>query len=150
MAIGEICSREVVFTRPSETVRAAAQLMRDYHVGALVVVDERNGQRIPVGILTDRDIVVGIVAKGLDAELLTVGEVMGTELVTARETDGVSETMDRMRGHGIRRIPVVNAAGGLVGIITADDLIDLLAEELTALARMVSREQRHEAQTRTV
>ena len=150
MAIGEICSREVVLTTKDMSVRAAAQLMREYHVGALVVVDATSGVRVPVGILTDRDIAVGIVAKGLDADSLTVGEVMTPDLTTARERDGVAETIERMRAKGVRRLPVVDDGGALVGIVTADDFVDLLAEEMGALARMIAREQRREAEMRKV
>lgn len=149
MAIGEICNREVVFARRDNTVKEAAQLMRQYHVGDLVIVDESDGRRVPCGIVTDRDIVVGVVAKGLDPDALMVGEVAGPELVLARERDGVSETIELMRAKGVRRVPIVDAQGALVGIVTADDMLDLLAEEMTALAKMVSREQRHEAELRT-
>jgi CBS domain-containing protein len=150
MAIGEICSRQVIFIRKSESVRQAAQLMREYHVGALVVAEESGEKLVPVGILTDRDIAVGIVAKGLDAEALSVGEVMTPEPLAVRESAGVSETIELMRTRGVRRLPVVDANGGLVGVVTADDFIDLLAEELNALARMISREQRREIDTRKV
>ena len=150
MAIGEICSRQVIFTRKSESVRQAAQLMREYHVGALVVAEESGGKLVPIGILTDRDIAVGIVAKGLDAETLSVGEVMTPEPLAVRESAGVSETIELMRSRGVRRLPVVDANGVLIGIVTADDFIDLLAEELNALARMISREQRREMDVRKV
>jgi CBS domain-containing protein len=150
MAIGEICSRQVIFTRKSESVRQAAQLMREYHVGALVVAEENGDRLVPVGILTDRDIAVGIVAKGLDADALSVGEVMTPEPLAVRESAGVSETIELMRSRGVRRLPVVDASGALIGIVTADDFIDLLAEELNALARMISREQRREKDTRNV
>jgi CBS domain-containing protein len=146
--IGEICNREVVFVRRDETVREAARLMREYHVGDLVVVDERDGRRVPTGILTDRDIAVGIVAKHLDADALAVGDVIGPELVIVKESDGVADTIELMRTKGVRRIPVVDAGGALVGIVTADDMLDLLAEELSAIARIVSREQRREAEYR--
>ena len=148
MPIGEICNREVVFARRDETVREAAQLMREHHVGDLVVVDERDGRRVPAGILTDRDIAVGIVAKHLDPDALAVGDVMGAELAIVRESDGVAETIELMRSKGVRRIPVVDAGGALVGIVTADDMLDLLAEELSAIVRIVSREQRREAEYR--
>jgi CBS domain-containing protein len=148
MAIGDICNREVVIARRDNSVKQAAQLMREYHVGDLVVVDQSNGGRVPCGILTDRDVVVGVVAKGLDPEALKVGEVMWPELVMARETDGVSETIELMRAKGVRRVPIVDERGALVGIVTADDILDLLAEEMTALAKMVSREQRREAELR--
>jgi CBS domain-containing protein len=148
MAIGEICNREVVFARREDSVKDAAQLMREHHVGDLVIVDESNGQRIPCGIVTDRDIVVGVVAKGLDPDTLEVAEVAGAELVLARESDGVAETIELMRAKGVRRVPIVDARGSLVGIVTADDILDLLAEEMTALARMISRERRRESELR--
>ncbi len=150
MAIGEICSRDVVLAHRQMSVREAARLMREYHVGALVIVEETGEGRRPVGVLTDRDIAVGIVAKGLDADALRVDEVMAPELVTAGERDGVAETMELMRAKGVRRVPVVDARGLLVGIVTADDFVELMAEELNALARMIQREQRRESQTRQV
>jgi len=150
MAIGEICSREVVLTRRDMNVREAARLMREYHVGALVVVDETGEGRVPVGMLTDRDIAVGIVAKGLDPDGLRVDEVMSPEVATARERDGVAETIELMRAKGVRRLPVVDERGTLVGIVSADDFVDLLAEEMSALARMITREQRRESETRKV
>jgi CBS domain-containing protein len=150
MAIGEVCSRDVVFAVRGTTVRMAAQLMREYHVGALVVVDERDGRRVPAGIITDRDIAVAVVAKDLDPDLLRVEDVMGPDLVCAKQSDGVSQTIELMRAKGVRRLPVVDERGALAGIVSADDFVDLLAEELTALARMIAREQRHEARARTV
>jgi CBS domain-containing protein len=150
MAIGEICSREVVLTRRDMNVREAARLMREHHVGALVVVDETSQGRVPVGMLTDRDIAVGIVAKGLDPDGLRVDEVMTAEVATVRERDGVAETIELMRAKGVRRLPVVDERGTLVGIVSADDFVDLLAEEMTALARMISREQRRESEVRKV
>ena len=148
MAIGEVCSREVVFARAGTSVRAAAQLMREHHVGTIVVVNELDGRRVPVGILTDRDIAITVVAKALDADQLRVEEVTGPELVTVKLTDGVAQTIELMRAKGVRRVPVVDERGALAGIVTADDFVDLLAEELTALARMISREQRREAEVR--
>lgn len=148
MTIAEICNREVVFARRHETVREAAQLMREHHVGDLIVIDERDGRRIPVGILTDRDIAVGVVAKGLDPDALAVKDVIGPELVATRESDGVSETIELMRAKGVRRIPVVDAQGTLVGIVTVDDMLALLAEDVSALAHVVSREQKREVEYR--
>jgi CBS domain-containing protein len=150
MAIGEICSREVVFAHRGMTVKAAAQLMREYHIGALVVVDELEARRVPAGIITDRDIAVSIVAKGLDPDDVRVEDAMVSEPAVVRESDGVAETIELMRAKAVRRLPVVDDAGSLVGIITADDFIDLLAEEMMGLARMLTREQRREAETRKV
>jgi CBS domain-containing protein len=144
MTLGELCNRNTIFTTRTSSAAEAAQLMREQHVGDLVVVDEKSGRQVPVGIVTDRDLVVEIIARGVDANTVTVGDVMSADLVTARETDGLYDTMQRMRAKGVRRVPVVDAGGALVGIITVDDFLDLLAEELTALARLVSREQARE------
>jgi CBS domain-containing protein len=150
MAIGEICTRDVVLARRDMSVREAARLMREYHVGALVVVDETGEGRRPVGVLTDRDIVVGIVAKGLDPDGLRVDEVMASQVITASERAGVAETVELMRAKGVRRVPVVDARGMLVGIVAADDLVDLLAEEMSSIARMITRERHREAVDRKV
>jgi CBS domain-containing protein len=149
MTIGEICNRDTVFTTRSSTIGEAARLMREQHVGDLVVVDERGSRRVPVGILTDRDLVVEILAKEIDMNSVTVGDVMSSELMTVGEGDGEYEAMQRMRAKGVRRVPVVDAGGSLVGIVSVDDFLDLLADELTALARLVSREQARERSRRT-
>ena len=149
MAIGEICSRLVVFARPNESVRSAAGLMREHHVGSLVVVEESGRGRIPVGILTDRDIAVGVVALGLDPDATLVEAVMSPEVIVEREETGVAETVALMRQKGLRRLPIVDMAGSLVGVVAADDLLGLLAEEMGALADIVAREQRRESAQRT-
>jgi CBS domain-containing protein len=122
--------------------------MREYHVGDLVVVDESEGRRVPVGIVTDRDIVVGVLALGLDPAVLTVGDIMGSDLVTAAEDDDVYETLQIMRTRGVRRVPVVNTAGALVGIVALDDILEIFAEELDAAVKVVAREQANESQRR--
>jgi CBS domain-containing protein len=148
MLIGEICTRTVIICKRETTVLQAAQLMRSSHVGDLLVVEGSNGQRLPVGIVTDRDLVVEIMAGELDPASMTVGEIMRPELITATENDTVYDTIGRMRMKGIRRIPVVDKQGALAGIITADDLLEHMAEEIADLARVPSRERFQEEQTR--
>jgi CBS domain-containing protein len=148
MTIGALCNREVVYVNRDVTVHAACKLMRHYHVGSLVVVDEVDGKRTPVGILTDRDIVVEINAMDLDAKVITAGDIMSQELVIVPESEGVLETIEVMRLKGVRRMPIVDAENRLVGIVTIDDLLEVLAEELTDIARIVSREQSYERQAR--
>ena len=147
MPIGDICNREVVFSHRNQTVREAALLMREYHVGDLVVVEE-NGKRKPVGIVTDRDIAISIVALGLDPDVLTVGGIMGPDLVTVRENQGVFETIQQMRFKGVRRLPIVGEDGALVGIVAVDDLLALFADELSELSKVIAREQMVEVKTR--
>lgn len=147
--IASICNRSVAFTTRETTVAAAAKLMRHGHVGSLVVVEPMNGgKRFPVGIVTDRDVVVDVVATGLDPATITVGDIMERELVVGRESDSVLETLEIMRFKGVRRLPTVDREGQLVGIVTVDDLIEILAEELSELAKIVAREQSNEAAAR--
>lgn len=147
--IASICNRSVAFTTRETTVAAAAGLMRQGHVGSLVVVEQMNGgRRFPVGIVTDRDVVVEVVATGLDPATITVGDIMARELVVGRESDTVLGTLEIMRFKGVRRLPTVDLEGQLVGIVTVDDLLEILAEELSELAKVVAREQAHESAAR--
>lgn len=149
MSISEFCNRETVFATREMSLPEAAKLMREYHVGDLVVVDELEDKRVPVGIVTDRDMVIGIIAQSLDINEFNVGDVMGPQLVSVQEQEGVFETIRLMRANGVRRIPVVNQEHGLVGIVSADDILDLLAEEMNELAKVAPRAQEREAKTRT-
>ena len=149
MTIGEICNRETIFVARETSINEVARIMREKHVGDLVVVEEKGVRRIPVGIVTDRDLVIEILAKDVSPDTLTVGDVMNTDLLTAQETDDTYLTMQRMRAKGVRRLPVVDAGGSLAGIVTIDDFLDLLASELTSLSRLVSNEQRRERRRRT-
>lgn len=149
MTIGECCNRQVVIARREESLSEAARRMRDFHVGTLVVVDEYDGRRIPVGVVTDRDLVVRALSEGArDFDALVVGNVMTAELISAREKDNLWDVLKKMRSFGIRRVPVVNDEGGLEGILSFDDLLDLLAEQLSDLSTLVSREQKREREAK--
>lgn len=148
MPISEICNREVVIVQPTDTALEAALVMRQHHVGDVLVVEERGGSRVPVGIVTDRDLVVEIMAPQLDPSTITVGDIMAPELATVKESAGMFEAVEFMRVKGVRRLPVVDDNGGLIGILTLDDLIELLAEEMAALAKLVRHEQKREAASR--
>lgn len=146
MPIGEVCVRDVVVVSKEKTIQQAAVLMRRNHVGDLVVVEERaGGRQVPVGIVTDRDIVVSVLATAVDPQVYTVGDLVARKLLTVAEDQGVFETIQYMRTNGVRRMPVVDRAGGLVGIISVDDLIQLLSDEMSELAKLIAREQVHEA-----
>lgn len=148
MPIGEFCNRVVVIADRNSTVMEAARLMREHHVGNIVVVDETNGVKFPVGIVTDRDIVLEIVVNQLDPETVLLGEIMAEGLATVRERDGVFDTMQLMRRKGVRRIPVIDDKGALAGIVAVDDLVGLLAEEMSELSKLIVHQQAHEAQIR--
>jgi CBS domain-containing protein len=149
MLIGDVCKRNVVCAIRDTTVRAAANLMRQHHVGDVVVIDRADTERMPVGIVTDRDIVVEVVAPGVDPNTLTLGDLVGWgQLVTAQETDTYADTLRLMHDKGIRRVPVINAAGVLVGIISIDDMLPRAARELSELAELGERGRRREMQSR--
>jgi CBS domain-containing protein len=148
MGLGEICNRVVVVTTRDTGVDEAARLMREHHVGSLVVVDETAMGRKPAGIVTDRDIVIEVVAAGVAPATVRVGEIMGPELAMAQETDEPWDTIKRMRARGVRRMPVVNGSGVLVGIVTVDDLVETIAEQLDGLVKVIGQEQAREARTR--
>jgi len=148
MPIGDVCMRDVVIAGRDTTVREAAKLMAQHHVGNLVVIEEAAGGTVPVGIITDRDIVRNVMAEDLDPGVFTLGDLVARDLVTATEDQGVFECIQNMRINGIRRMPVVDRRGGLVGIISLDDLIQLLAEELGELGKLIERGQAHEAEIR--
>jgi CBS domain-containing protein len=142
---GELCNREVVVAEPNEPLLEAARRMRDEHVGSLVVVEGPPDRRVPVGIITDRDIVIYAVAIGGGIPDRTVDSCMTQELVTARERDGLAEVIHLMRTNGVRRLPIVDEAGVLQGILTLDDVLELLAEQVQEIAALFPRERRREA-----
>lgn len=148
MPIGELCIRQVVVTARKTSVLEAAKLMRQHHVGDVVVTDDISGRCVPVGIVTDRDIVLEVLAQELDATSLTAGDIMTGDLITVRENDGVLQTIQLMRAKGARRAPVVDSQGVLVGIVSVDDFVELLAEELSQLAKLIAKEQKLEVELR--
>ncbi|MDN5935905.1 MAG: CBS domain-containing protein [Nitrosospira sp.] len=148
MAVGEICNRDVIILQRDATILDAAKLMRQHHVGDVLVVEERGDVRVPVGIVTDRDLVVEIMATGLDQTVITGGDIMVSGLVTVKENAGIFETIQTMRSKAVRRVPVVDEQGALAGILALDDLLELLSEELLAIAKLVTVQQKKETRSR--
>jgi CBS domain-containing protein len=148
MKIGELCTRVVAIADPELPVTEAARRMREHHVGDLVVVEPAEaGENEPVGVITDRDLVIEVMADNLDrAASMKVGEVMTCELVSVRDDEDVDAVLRKMRAAGVRRAPVVNERGALVGIITYDDLLEWLVEELGGLVGVVERQRRIEVE----
>ena len=149
MKIAELCSTRVTTVEPKASLREAALLMRNAHVGALVVVDRADGIGRPVGILTDRDIVVAVIAvPGADPESIRVCDAMSTPVVTVGEEHGALEAVQAMRARGVRRLPVVALNGGLAGMVTSEDVLDLISGELAGMAEAMRRAHKREASDR--
>ena len=139
MSIGQYCNRHVVTTVGTTEIDEVARLMRQHHVGTVVVVERRDDAEFPVGIVTDRDLVVEVLAQNLSPNAVTVGDVMSDSLVTARENDNFWRTLDWMSGKGVRRLLVVDERGALVGILAVEDVLTALAVGLSDVTRLVQR-----------
>lgn len=148
MPIGEICNREVVMAEVNDTVLSAAKKMRKHHVGDVLIVKKSNGSCFPISIVTDRDLVVEVMAPEIDPSVLTVGDIMTRDLATVNENAGLFDTIQHMRTRGVRRMPVVDERGNLVGVVTLDDLLGLLVEELGLLTKLIAHEQTKEVSAR--
>lgn len=145
MHIGSISTQPVETCTGDCSALVLAERMRHAHVGDIVVVEYRNGDATPVGLVTDRDLVVAVMASGEDPDQFTAGQIMSRGLIVVSESDEISVALDEMRRSGIRRLPVVDEAGRLTGIVTLDDIVDYLASLFGGIAQ-VSKLQRIEEQ----
>ena len=148
MSAGEYCNRDVVVVSQTDPVQEAVTLMRKHHVGDVIVVEHSEQGAVPLGILTDRDIVLEIMAEDVDLKMVSIGDVMSYELITVTESTTLIDTIKLMRQKGIRRIPVVNDKGTLQGLLSVDDLLELLAEQLNDIVALISKEQSSESRRR--
>jgi len=144
MLLKDVCTANVVCCSAQTSATQAAALMRHKHVGDLVVVDNPEDEGVPLGIVTDRDLTVEVLGKGLDPVKTAVGSLMHKPVVIAHETEDTAQVIERMRTHGVRRIPVVANEGEVVGIIALDDLLRLFVKDASALLDIMTRGQRNE------
>ena len=148
MNVGEICSRTVAFVTEEMSLKQAANLMRSEHVGSLVVVREVPAGRMVQGILTDRDIAIVAVARDFDPQTLRAADVMSPDVVTVNPTDSIYDTLATMRQKGVRRIPVVKPEGILEGIVSMDDILEVVADEMQMIVQAMARERTNEEKAR--
>jgi CBS domain-containing protein len=148
MKVGEYCKRAVVAIASSADAADAAKSMRDEHVGFLIVYREGDALQRPIGVLTDRDLVLGVMAREVDPHAVTVDDVMTRQPLIANEGDELSDMLQGMRLAGIRRVPVVDTRGALVGIMAIDDAIDVVTGLMCDIAGSIKSEQRHEWRAR--
>jgi CBS domain-containing protein len=148
MLLKDLCTTDVVSFSPDCNALHAARLMRLHHVGDVVVVDDAASEHSPIGVVTDRDIVVEVLGKELDPAKVALHEIMRKPAVIARASEDVMQAVERMRTHGVRRIPVVDETSNLVGILCLDDLLKPLSAAAATLAEVIAREQDNEHRTR--
>jgi CBS domain-containing protein len=148
MQVHDICTHRVVSISPAASVTEAAGAMRKQHVGMLVVVEQPNGERIPVGVLTDRDIVVEVVAPGAPCAQLRVDQVMTRDPAVCSHDEQLLDAVARMRLRGIRRLPVLNGKGGLCGLLSLDDIYGALGVYLQEMSRALTHSQAREMESR--
>lgn len=151
MNAGSVCKRGVVTVAPMDDLVAAAHVMREKHVGYLIVSEAsgpaRNERRV-VGVLTDRDIVVAVLAQEVDAHELKVGDVMTRNPLLIEEGQSIEAVLRHMREAGVRRVPVVDPSGALTGVLSIDDVLEGIAEQLINIAGSIRNEQRMERAVR--
>ena len=143
VTVSEYCNRDVVIIEQDESIENAAALMRRYHTGDLVVIESSENRR-PIGIITDRDLVVEVLAISINYSQLKVGDIMNDDLLVVNEGDSILDALQIMANKGVRRAPVVNKAGYLEGIFTLDDYIDYLSEQTMLITKLIRNEQVHE------
>lgn len=148
MPISECCNIVVVCCEADTHIPDVAALMRKHHVGDVIVVEDADVKRVPIGIVTDRDIVIETVALDVDADAFTAGDLMSAPVATVCESAGFVETLRLMRNHKVRRMPVVTAGGTLFGVVAADDIVKLLAMELSMMTDTMTEQQVREERLR--
>jgi CBS domain-containing protein len=149
MNAGSVCKRGVITVTPTDDLIAAAHVMREKHVGYLIVSEALPGHdRRVVGVLTDRDIVVAVLAQEVDAHALKVGDVMTRDPLLIEEGQSIEAVLRHMREAGVRRVPVVDRTGALTGVLSIDDVLEMIAEQLINIAGSIRNEQRMERAVR--
>jgi len=142
--VRDVANRQVVTVAPETTLAQCARTMRDQHVGSVVVIRGDHPESRPIGIVTDRDIVLEAVAPSLDPSAITAGEVMSPSLGTVSEDDDILDALARMREYGVRRLPVIDTSGRLAGIVAVDDLLSALAQQLDSAVDVFAAERAKE------
>lgn len=148
MNIGDICNRSVITVTKDTSILEAVQEMRKHHVGDVIVTERTDGSEKPLGIVTDRDIVIELLAENVELGSVTIGDVMSLTLVTAPHDADIFETLRFMGIKGVRRVPVLDGDGGLYGVLSVDDIMGILTKELSFIAEIAARQTERERSSR--
>ena len=145
MKVERICTRNMAMVARSDSIQKAAEAMRHMHVGALLVTERSGGKAEVVGIVTDRDLVLHVLAEGLDPKSIAVEKVMMPVVASVSEEADLLEASERMRNAGVRRLLVTDAAGAPAGVVSIDDVVDGLAAELASVSALMRSEVHRES-----
>jgi CBS domain-containing protein len=145
MKVGDMCTRNPATVSTSATLAEVARLMRDRHIGSVIVTKAPLDRPVVTGVITDRDIACAQLDRRSDLASLSAEQVMTRDPLVINEEDPLDKAIEKLRARGVRRAPVVSAAGALIGLISTDDLFGCVARELMLLARLVTLQPRQEA-----
>ncbi len=140
MKVTKVCTKGAVTVSPSAPLSEVAQTMCSSHVGTVVVTASPADSPVVVGIVTDRDIVRAQLHRTSDLSRLSTAEVMTPDPLVLNEQESIEEAINRLQARGVRRAPVVNESGTLVGLLSLDDLLTEVSDELVSLAKLVARQ----------
>lgn len=136
MSVSQYCNRDTISIADGDNALDAAKLMRKHHTGTLVVVSEEDDKRIPLGLLGESALVTEVLARGTDPKSVTAAELMQPMTASAREDEAVWAVVERMREHDQRRLAITDSEGSLLGLLVADDILELLAAGLVDIATL--------------
>jgi predicted transcriptional regulator len=148
MSVDKICNPNVVTAPADANIADVAARMREAHVGDVVITEYRQGREVPIGVITDRDIVIEVMAPGIDPNAVAAKDIMSSDIVAVKRENGVEFALAAMRKAGVRRVAVVDQDDALVGVLSVDDVIEHLSAMLGDIAEMLRTEQRKEAKLR--
>lgn len=138
MPISSLCTKELLFVNKNTPIRVAAALMRERNVGGLAVMDDQEHKN-PVGVITDRDIAMGVANEDFSPHV-PVAELFTKKVVKVKSNAGIAEVIDKMEADGVRRILVENEQGVLCGLVSSDDIFQLVAREMYGLGRLIEKQ----------
>ena len=140
MNVGDICSKNVVYVLQQDSVLDVARIMREKHVGSVVVVENMQGEIRPQGMITERDLVLEVLTAKLDPSVVKAEDILTCELICVTETHDIKEALKYLRYYGVRRAPVVNVNGILVGLFSIEDSLSILSKEFSEIVKLLSNE----------
>jgi len=141
MDASELCTRKTVIIQEDKSVKEAARLMKQYNVGCVIVIRPQNSHNIPIGMITDRDLLLAIIDGDKSYKEIPVHTVMKVPVITVHESTTLNDALGKMRFHGIRRVPVVDGAGTLTGILSIDDILGNISRELNEIVKLFRKEE---------